>query len=214
MDELAKLTPNYGGISHSRLDTEGGLQWPCPDPEHPGTPILHCEQFACENTKGKFSPVEYKPPQELPDEEYPLILTTGRSLYHFHTGTLSRKVDGLNQLKSCEEVEINPKDAEVFGVLDNAPLKVSSRRGSVVARAKITENSPPGVIFMTFHFAESPTNQLTSTALDPVSKIPELKVCAVKIEKISEEELPEAAAAPAASEGAAGGADDLDDLFD
>lgn len=214
MDELAKLTPIYGGISYSRLDAGGGLQWPCPDPTHPGTPILHCEQFACESTKGKFSPVEYKPPQELPDEEYPLILTTGRSLYHFHTGTLSRKVGGLNQLKSTEEVEINPKDAEVFGVMEGAPLKVSSRRGSVVARAKITESSPPGVIFMTFHFAESPTNQLTSTALDPVSKIPELKVCAVKIEKISEEELPEAVAVPAASEGAAAGGDDLDDLFD
>jgi predicted molibdopterin-dependent oxidoreductase YjgC len=211
MTELAGLTPSYGGISHKRLDPTGGLQWPCPDPEHPGTPILHCEQFACESTKGQFSPVEYKPSQELPDDEYPMVLTTGRSLYQFHTGTLTRKVGGLNQLKPGEQVEINPDDAGKLGIEDNDPVKVSSRRGSVVARAMVTDASPPGVVFMTFHFAESPTNQLTNPALDPVSKIPELKVCAVKIEKAGEDEAPATVAEAGDEEG--GGGDDLDDLF-
>jgi len=180
MDEINRLTPSYGGISYSRLE-EGGLQWPCPTLEHPGTPILHTEQFT--RGKGRFIPLEYKPAMELPDDDYPLILTTERSLYHFHTGTLTRKVKGLNILREEELVEINPRDASALGIADGEVVKVVSRRGEVVAKARVTEVSPPGVISMSFHFAESPTNFLTNPALDPVAKIPEFKVCAVRVER-------------------------------
>ena len=120
---------------------------------------------------------------ELPDNEYPLILTTGRRLHHFHTGTMTRKVKGLNIILGEELVDINPSDAESLGIADGDMLKVTSRRGEVAARAKVTEASPPGVVFMDFHFAESPTNVLTNPAHDPVAKIPEFKVCAVRVEK-------------------------------
>ena len=180
MDEINRLTPSYGGITYGRLEN-GGLQWPCPTPDHPGTPILHTKQFT--RGRGRFIPLDYKPPMELPDNDYPLMLTTGRSLYHFHTGTLTRKVKGLNILRSEELVEINPEDALALGIADGEMVKVTSRRGEVVAKAKVTEASPVGVVFMTFHFAESPTNVLTNPALDPVSKIPEYKVCAVRVER-------------------------------
>jgi formate dehydrogenase alpha subunit len=180
MEEILRLTPSYGGISYGRLEN-GGLQWPCPTKDHPGTPILHREVFT--RGKGKFIPLEYKPPMELPDDEYPLVLTTGRSLYHFHTGTMTRKVEGLNILKGEGEVEINPEDAFSLGISEGEKVKVISRRGEVIARTKVTEASPVGVVFMTFHFAESPANMLTNPAIDPVAKIPEYKVCAVRIER-------------------------------
>jgi predicted molibdopterin-dependent oxidoreductase YjgC len=181
MEEISTLTPSYGGISYQRLE-DGGLQWPCPTKDHPGTPILHTERFT--RGKGRFIPLEYKPPMELPDDEYPLILTTGRSLYHFHTGTMTRKVEGLNVLRGEGLVEINPEDASSLGISDGEKVKVISRRGEVVARAKVTEVSPVGVVFMTFHFAESPANLLTNPAVDPVAKIPEFKVCAVRIKRM------------------------------
>jgi len=181
MEEIADITPSYGGINYSRLET-GGLQWPCPTEDHPGTAILHTELFS--RGKGHFVPLEYRPSAELPDEEYPLVLTTDRSLFQFHTGTMTRKVKGLNVLRSEELVEINPRDAEALDIEDGEIIQVISRRGKVSARARVTESSPPGTIAMTFHFAESPTNELTNPALDPVSKIPEYKVCAVKIRKI------------------------------
>jgi len=180
MEEIARLTPSYGGISYSRIEN-GGLQWPCPTQEHPGTPILHTQQFS--RGKGNFVPLEYKPPMELPDDEYPLVLTTKRSLYHFHTGTMTRKVKGLNDILSEELVEINPIDASTLGIIDGDIIKVISRRGEVTAKTKVTEASPAGVVSMDFHFAESPVNVLTNRALDPVAKIPEFKVCAVRIEK-------------------------------
>ena len=180
MDEIASLTPSYGGISYNRLEN-GGLQWPCPTQEHPGTPILHTERFA--RGKGHFVPLEYKPPKELPDDEYPLILTTGRSLFHFHTGTMTRKVKGLNILLEEGPLEINPSDASALGIVDGEMVKVVSRRGEIVAKAKITEVSPAGVVFLTFHFAESSANLLTNPVFDPVSKIPEFKVCAVRVER-------------------------------
>jgi len=182
MEEIASLTPSYKGISYQRLEN-GGLQWPCLGQEHLGTPILHTEQFLTSNGKGWFVPLEYKPPAELPDKEYPLLLTTERSLYHYHTGTMTRRVGGLNILRDREQVEISSKDAAALGVADGELVRVISRRGEVMARVKVTEDSPPGVVCMTFHFAESPTNLLTNPVLDPVSKIPELKVCAVRIEK-------------------------------
>ncbi len=181
MEEIADLTPSYGGITYERLDEVGGLQWPCPTDDHPGTVYLHDGMFA--RGLGKFAALQYRPPAEQPDKEYPLVLTTGRNMYHFHTGTMTRKTRGLNEMKSEEEVEINPKDAKKLGIADGDGVQVSSRRGSITAKAKVTDNSPEGVIFMTFHFAESMTNLLTNPALDPISKIPELKVCAVKVEK-------------------------------
>ncbi len=183
MAEIATFTPSYKGISHDRLEN-GGLQWPCPNREHTGTPILHTQQFPTSSGKGRFVPLEYKPPAELPNEVYPLTLTTDRSLYHYHTGTMTLKVEGLNMLRNWELVEMNPRDAEALGVADGDVVRVVSRRGEVMTIAKVTEDCPAGLVSMTFHFAESPTNQVTSPALDPVAKIPELKVCAVRIEKV------------------------------
>jgi formate dehydrogenase alpha subunit len=180
MEEISRLTPGYGGITYHRLE-KGGLQWPCPSEDHPGTPILHTEGFL--RGKGKFSPLEYKPPAELPDDEYPFILTTERSLYQYHTGTMTRKVAGLDILHGEELVEMNPEDADALGLADGEKVKVISRRGEITARAKVTPASPQGVFCMSFHFSESPTNILTNPAVDPVAKIPELKVCAVKAEK-------------------------------
>lgn len=182
MQEIAHLTPIYGGITYDRIE-KAGIQWPCLDVKHPGTKFLHKNKFATKNGKGKFMPLIYKSPMELPDKEYPLILTTDRSLYHFHTGTMTRKVEGLNVLMPCELVEISPVDAKTLQIKDGEEVRVISRRGAVTVKTKITDTTPPGIVAMTFHFAESPTNELTNCAIDPVAKIPETKICAVKIEK-------------------------------
>jgi formate dehydrogenase alpha subunit len=181
MGEVARLTPSYGGVTYERLE-ECGLQWPCPTKEHPGTPILHVGRFVC--GLGKFTPLQYRPPAELPDKEYPLILTTGRNLYHYHTGTMTRKVTGLNTLEPEGLIEINPADASALKIKEGDKVKVISRRGEVEVKTKITEKSPPKVVYMTFHFAESAANLLTNTAVDPVAKIPEFKVSAVRIERV------------------------------
>jgi len=180
MSEIARLTPSYGGITYQRLDS-GGLQWPCPLEDHPGVQYLHAEMFS--RGKGRFTGLSYKPSMELPNEDYPLLLTTGRSLFHFHTGSMTRKTKGLNELKSGEEAQINPQDAKALGISTGDKVFVVSRRGRVLASANVTDNVMPGVIFMTFHFAESATNLLTNPAYDPVSQTPEFKVCAVKVEK-------------------------------
>jgi formate dehydrogenase alpha subunit len=180
MEEIASLTPSYGGISFKRLE-KGTLQWPCPTKEHPGTAILHTETFS--RGRGHFVPLEYKPSTELPDNEYPLVLTTDRSLFQFHTGTMTRKVKGLNIFAGEELVAINPRDAESLGINDGDKVQVISRRGEVTAKAGVTETTPRGTIAMTFHFAETPTNELTNPSLDPVSKIPEFKVAAVRVKK-------------------------------
>lgn len=183
MEEIASLTPSYKGVSYSRLENEG-LQWPCVTQEHPGTKILHSERFATKNGKAKFMPLEYKAPAEVPDDKYPLLLTTDRSLFHFHTGTMTRKVQGLNTLDSQELLKVNPKDAAHLGIVDGEVVQLVSRRGKVMVKTKVTDICPPGVVSMTFHFAESPTNLLTNPAIDPVAKIPETKVCAVRIQKL------------------------------
>lgn len=182
MAEVARLTPSYGGITYERIEN-GGLQWPCPTPDHPGTPTLHVQQFS--RGKGRFMPLEYKPPVEQPDIEYPLVLTTGRSRFQFHTGTLTRKARGLNQLLGEEWVDINPEDAMALGIAEGDVVRVQSRRGRVTAKARVTDNVPKGVIFMTFHFAETPTNVLTHRTLDPIAKIPELKVSVVRVERVA-----------------------------
>jgi formate dehydrogenase (NADP+) alpha subunit len=178
--EMVSLTPSMAGISYERLE-KGGLQWPCPTPDHPGTPILHSKLFT--RGKGKFMPLSYRPGAELPDSEYPLILSTGRSLFHYHTRTMTGQVPGLNKFLGEEWVEINPADAVPLGIRDKDMVIVRSRRGQVTARAKVTDESPKGLIYMNFHFKESPTNALTNSACDPVSKTPEFKFCAVKVEK-------------------------------
>jgi formate dehydrogenase alpha subunit len=186
MTEINRLTPSYAGITYARLE-KGGIQWPCPNTEHPGTPILHTTQFS--RGKGHFVPLVYKPSVELPDAEYPFMLTTGRSLFQYHTGTMTRKVKGLNDILGEGKVDINPKDAQTLGVTNGEVIKVTSRRGSVEAKANITEVTSEGVVFMNFHFAENCANILTNSALDPVAKIPEYKVCAVRIEKNSGEKV-------------------------
>ncbi len=180
MKEIALLTPQYAGITYDRIDANG-LQWPVPNQEHPGTPILHTQQFT--RGKGLFSPVEHQEPAENPDEMFPFTLTTGRILQHYHTGAMTRRVPGLEQLAPEERVELNPDDAVKLGVNDGDWLHISSRRGQVEARAWVTDRVGHGVVFMTFHYAEALTNALTNTAVDPIAKIPELKVCAVKVEK-------------------------------
>jgi len=163
MEEIARLTPSYGGISYSRLEEES----------------VYTEGLA--QGKGRFMPLSYKAAAELPDDDYPLMLVTERSLYQF--GAMSRKVHGLDTLKAEEQVEINPADAASLGLADSEMVRVISPRGEVQAKAKITEASPPGVVAMGFHFAETPTNMLTNSAMDPASKIPGLKICAVRLEK-------------------------------
>ena len=179
--EITSVTPSYGGISYERID-KVGLQWPCPTLDHPGTLYLHKEQFVMPGGKGKFMALEYKPSAELPDDQYPLMLTTDRSLYHYHTSTMTMRVDGLKKLNDRELLKIHPDDAEKLGIDDGQKVKVVSRRGQVDVEAKVTDVCPPGVVSMTFHFAEARTNLLTNNAIDPVAKIPETKVCAVRVE--------------------------------
>jgi formate dehydrogenase alpha subunit len=183
MDELASLTPSYAGVSFERIELKG-LQWPVPSKDHPGTPILHTEKFT--RGKGLFSPVEHQEPAETPDAAYPFTLTTGRILQHYHTGSMTHRVPGLEQLAPEERVEVNPDDAARLRVNDGDWVRVSSRRGTVESRAWVTERVGRGVVFMTFHYAEALGNVLTNTAIDPIAKIPELKVCAVKVERVTQ----------------------------
>lgn len=180
MDEIARLTPIYGGISYERLRVQD-IQWPCPTKDHPGTPILHKEKFT--RGKGQFLPIEFKEPAELPDEEYPFILTTGRTIFHFHTGTMSRRVSALNREVPTGYVEINPKDAQKIGTRNGDIVTITSRRGNIKIKARITKRVNEGVVFIPFHFAECAANVLTNPALDPVAKIPEYKACACRVEK-------------------------------
>ena len=179
MEEIARLTPIYGGIHYGRLE-EQGIQWPCPTRDHPGTPYLHKDKFA--RGKGLFHPVEFIPPHELPDETYPFILSTGRVLHHYNSGTMTRKVPGLQLLYSEPLLEIHPEDAEEFGIEEGSMVKVSSRRGELVTRVHCTRRCPQRVVYIPFHFRRAAANLLTVDDLDTVSKIPEYKVCAVKVE--------------------------------
>jgi len=179
MAEISRVTPSYAGIAHERLEKEG-LQWPCLNADHPGTRFLHKDRFS--RGRGLFHAVEYIPPAELPDADYPLILSTGRVLYHYHTGTMTRLAKG--SMERCPEslVEIHPADAQRLGIRDGQMVRIASRRGSIRAKAKVTARSDTGMIFMNFHFHEAAVNLLTNPALDPIGKIPEYKVCAVRVE--------------------------------
>ncbi|HUV09067.1 MAG TPA: formate dehydrogenase subunit alpha, partial [Spirochaetia bacterium] len=178
-DEIALLTPIYGGITYDRLDAVG-LQWPCPTKDHPGTKFLHGEMFS--RGKGKFHAVEFLPPRERPDDEYPFLLTTGRLLEHWHTGTMTRRCEVLNDRVPHGTLELNPEDAERIGVKAGETVVVRSRRGRIRIPADLTDRVASGTVFLTFHFSEHPANVLTIAALDPVAKIPEYKACAVSVE--------------------------------
>ena len=179
-EEISSTTPIYQGMNHTRVLGDG-LQWPCTDEEHPGTPILHVGKFA--RGLGKFNAVSANDPAEMPDEEYPLVLTTGRVLYHYHSGTMTRRSKPLDWREPRGYVEINAQDAADINLQDDRAVVIKSRRGVVRTRAKISNSVPPGTIFLAFHWREAPANILTQDfALDPVAKIPEYKVCAVRIE--------------------------------
>ncbi|MDO5111842.1 MAG: formate dehydrogenase subunit alpha [Clostridia bacterium] len=181
LDEIASVTPQYGGISFDRIETES-LCWPCPNKEHPGTPTLHTAKFS-RGDRAIFKPHAYQPAAEQPDAEYPFIFTTGRILYHYHTRTMTGKNEGLNNIAGHAYVEINPDDAAKLGVACGDAVVVTSRRGTVTVEAKVTDKVEQGVVFMPFHFADGPANKLTNTVVDPIAKIPEFKVCAAKVEK-------------------------------
>ncbi len=184
MDEIAALTPSYAGISHLRLERGDQLHWPVTSPDHPGTPILHVGRFT--RGLGKFHACEHLPAEELPDEAYPFYLTTGRVLYHWHGGEMTRRAKGLLEVYPETLVEISPEDALKIGLNGAKLVRVVSRRGEMTAKAAITNRVSPGVIFGNFHFPdEQNVNNLTIAALDPVAKIPEYKVCAVRVEAIT-----------------------------
>ena len=182
-EEMARLTPDFRGINYERLERLGGVHWPCPSPEHPGTPYLFAEEFP--RGKGQFSPLQFRPSAELPTNEYPFILSTGRVLYHWHGGTMTRRSQ-LDHIYPEAIVEINPQDAQRLGVQEHARVSLRSRRGSIEVKALVTERSPEGTIFIPFHFAEAAANVLTHDVRDPLAKIPDYKVCAVTIDPLSE----------------------------
>lgn len=186
MEEIAELTPSYAGVTYERLEAKG-LQWPVPTKEHPGTPVLHeAGKFVC--GIARFVPVEYQPPAELPDEEYPFLLTTGLTLYHHRVSTVKRSKN-LTKFRPKEQTMIHPDDAMKLSIADGDKIAVISRRGRVETQAWVTDKVPPGLVWMSFHFPETPTNELTNDAYDKVTKTYEYKVCAVKIEKIAEPAL-------------------------
>ncbi len=185
-NEIAAVTPSYHGMNYARLERPEALHWPCPAEDHPGTPILHVEKFATPDGLGIFTPIEWKPPAEVPDDEYPYILTTGRCIWHWHTGTMTRRSDSLDAEVPTGWIEINAEDAQALGVADGEKVRAITRRGEVVVPAKVTRDIKKGSMFMPFHFKECAANVLTNNALDPIAKIPEYKACAVRVEKIEE----------------------------
>ena len=179
-DEMVSLTPSYGGMSYDRLNKQG-LCWPCPTPEHPGTPYLHKGQFT--RGRGLFQAIDYRPPAEVPDEEYPFWLTTGTLFTHYLSGTMSRRCLTLHHENPEVFIEIHPDDARELRIQSGEEIKTSSRRGNIMTKALITDRVRPGVVFIPMHFMENAANRLTSAALDPITKTPEYKVCAVNLEK-------------------------------
>jgi formate dehydrogenase alpha subunit len=180
--EAAALWSGIGGISYQRLEKEG-LRWPCPSEDHPGTEYLFKESFNRPGGRALFTAVPMVSSKELPDKEYPLVLTTGRELFHYHTGTMTRRSAGLHAVAPEPFVEINPLDAEILGVEDGHLVRVSSRRGSIRLKARVSSIVPTRVVFIPFHYREAAANLLTNDAMDPICKIMEAKVCAVRIDK-------------------------------
>ncbi len=185
LEEMGGVVPDYAGVKYHRIEKEG-LQTPVWDDQHPGTPYLFTESFP--RGRGKFHPLEYRPAVEMPDDEFPFILTTGRVLEHWHGGSMTRN-SKLDDLYPEALVEVNPADAARIRISDGQTVRVSSRRGSVVLRAQVTHKTTLGVVFIPFHFSEAAANLLTIDALDPQAKIPEYKACAVRIIPARESEL-------------------------
>jgi predicted molibdopterin-dependent oxidoreductase YjgC len=184
-DEMRMLAPILTGISYERLDNEGGIQWPCPSEDHPGTQYLHKDEMDS-GIPGYFAPVDHIPPAEKTDSEYPIILTTGRRRSTYHTGTQTGRASGFGLLVPSEMAEINPDDADQLELSDGEIVTIASRRGSVEVPIKITDKSPHGTIFMSFAFPElTQTNRLTSDAYDFITETPEFKACAVRIDKLN-----------------------------
>ncbi|MBS5135231.1 MAG: hypothetical protein KHZ05_07310, partial [Oscillospiraceae bacterium] len=179
------VTPSYGGISHARLDSEElhgqGLQWPCPSPEHPGTPILHVGQFS--RGRGLFAPYAYVPSMELPDESYPFLLMTGRILYHYNACAMTDKTPEIVEIAGGSFLELNDQDAARLGIADGDTIRVSSRRGTIETTARVSGKTSPGECWMPFHYLEGNCNWLTNAALDRIARAPEYKVCAIQITK-------------------------------
>jgi predicted molibdopterin-dependent oxidoreductase YjgC len=168
-------------VSYKRLDAEGEIRWPCPDSKHPGTAILHAETFT--RGLGAFAVVDFEPAPDLTSLERPLVMTTGRHLWNFHTNTMTSRSEGLSELNDHGYLEMNRADAEVLGICDGDRIEVTSKHGTVETEARVMRrNGPkPGVVFMPFHFADSPANRITGTDLDPTAKIPSLKVTSVRV---------------------------------
>ncbi|HEX5076465.1 MAG TPA: formate dehydrogenase subunit alpha [Gemmatimonadaceae bacterium] len=190
MDEIARVTPSWRGVSHARLDGGPGLQYPVPDENHPGTAFLFDERFPTRDGKAVFHAVEFLPPAELPDDEYPFILNTGRQMYHWHTGTMTRRSFALDARESTPTVELNPADAAALGVKDGDTIAISSRRGRITIAARISGRVARHQVFVPMHYREAAANLLTNPALDPYAGIPEFKVCAVKLSPIVHPEEP------------------------
>jgi len=179
--EIASVAPSYAGLSYERLE-KGPIPWPCPTAEHPGTPVLHTDRFT--RGKGLFHAIEYRPPEELVDDQFPMQLTTGRFFPHYHTGTMTRNSPTLHKEMPEGHIELHPSDAAELGIKDGEYARIVSRRGEVETKVLLTDQVDRGTIFMSFHFMEANANVLTNAALDPVCKIPEYKVCAVRVEKL------------------------------
>ena len=182
MDEIAELTPSYHGISHARLDAGESLQWPCLSADHPGTPILHVGHPT--RGQGLFYPAEYKPAKELPDDEYPLLLMTGRILYHYNAASITGRSQGLNEISGEGYIEMNTEDAERLSIKDGDKVSVRSRRGEITTKARVGNKVNVGETWMPFHFSDSPVNYVTNPVFDDLAKIPEYKVCAVEVKKL------------------------------
>jgi len=180
-DEIAQVTPSYAGLSYERLE-KGPIAWPCPSKDHPGTPVLHKDRFT--RGKGLFHAIEYRPPEEMADAEFPMQLTTGRYFPHYHTGTMTRNSPSLDAEVPEGYADIHPVDAGALGLKDRDEARIVSRRGEVVTKVHVTDLVEPGTVFMTFHFMEANANVLTNPALDPICKIPEYKVCAIRVERL------------------------------
>lgn len=184
-EEIRRTVPQYAGITYQRLERAGGIQWPCPSEDHPGTPTMFVERFATADGLGHFQVVAYREPAETTDEEYPFVLTNGRVIFHFHSGTMSRRTKRLDDEVPSGFVEVNSRDARDTGIDDGQEVRVITRRGQVTATARVTDDIQPGVLFMPWHFAESGANTLTGPTAGPPSKMPELKFCAARIEVLS-----------------------------
>jgi len=181
MREIAQVTPSWAGVTYQRLEG-AGLQYPVPTSDHPGTAFLFADAFPTADGRATFVPVVYTDPVELPDDAYPFVMNTGRQLYHWHTGTMTRRASGLDAREPTAIVEIHPADAAELGVAEGDLVRLTSRRNSMVTACRVSDRVARGQVFVPFHFREAAANLLTNPVLDPYAKMAELKVCAVKVE--------------------------------